>query len=129
MKKVAGTLKIDQAQYRELEAFAKFGSDLDAATLAVLNKGAKNVEILKQPQYSPVPVEMQIAIIFCGTRGLLKNVPIHRVKEFEKSYMEYLSLRHGDLLARLRKGEITDDMTKTMEKVALETAASFREEE
>ena len=83
MKKVAGTLKLAQAEYRELEAFAKFGSDLDAATQAVLDKGARNVEILKQNQYSPMPVEQQIAIIFCGTKGLLRNVPVRSVIDFE----------------------------------------------
>ncbi len=94
MKKIAGTLKVDQAQYRELEAFSKFGSDLDASTLAILNKGAKNVEILKQGQYSPVPVEKQIAIIYCGTMGLLKDVPVNKVKEFENEFIEYLELKH-----------------------------------
>ncbi|MGC9470362.1 MAG: F0F1 ATP synthase subunit alpha [Bacteroidales bacterium] len=118
MKKVAGTLKIDQAQYRELEAFAKFGSDLDAATLAVLDKGAKNVELLKQPQYSPLPVEQQIAVIFCGTRGLLKSVPVERVREFEKAYLELLTTRHKELLQRLRKGEINDEIMETLENVA-----------
>src|SRR5512133_1963070 len=90
MKKVAGTLKLDQAQYRELEAFAKFGSDLDAATLAVLDKGSKNVEILKQGQYMPVPVEEQVAIIYCGTKGLLKDVPVNKVRLFEKHYLDLL---------------------------------------
>ena len=88
MKKIAGTLKVDQAQYRELEAFSKFGSDLDASTLAILNKGAKNVEILKQGQYAPIPIEKQIAIIYCGTMGLLKDVPINKVKSFEREFIE-----------------------------------------
>ena len=86
MKKIAGTLKLDQAQFRELEAFAKFGSDLDAATKAVLDKGRKNVEILKQAQYSPMPVEKQIAIIYCGTQGLLRDIPVSKVKEFESEF-------------------------------------------
>ena len=88
MKKVAGTLKLDQAQFRELEAFSKFGSDLDAATLAVLEKGRRNVEILKQPQYAPYRVEQQIAILYCGTHNLMKDVPLNRVREFEKEFIE-----------------------------------------
>lgn len=129
MKKVAGSLKLDQAQYRELEAFTKFGSDLDASTLAVLDKGSKNVELLKQAQYLPVPVEKQIAIIFCGTRGLLKDVPVAKVKEFEKRFIEYMELKYQDLLLTLKKGELTPDMEKTMEKAALEIAAGFKAEE
>ncbi|NLV20188.1 MAG: F0F1 ATP synthase subunit alpha [Bacteroidetes bacterium] len=128
MKKIAGTLKVDQAQYRELEAFSKFGSDLDATTMAVLNKGAKNVEILKQGQYSPMPVEKQVAIIFCGTMGLLKNVPVDRVKEFEKEYLEYLELKHRDLLDSLRDGVLSNDITHTMEQVATELAEKYKPE-
>ena len=126
MKKIAGTLKVDQAQYRELEAFSKFGSDLDASTLAILNKGSKNVEILKQGQYAPVSVERQIAIIYCGTMGLLKDVPINRVKEFEKDYLEYLELKHRDILDNLRDGILNNDITKTLEKVALELVNKFK---
>ena len=126
MKKIAGTLKVDQAQYRELEAFSKFGSDLDASTLAILNKGSKNVEILKQGQYSPVPVEKQIAIIYCGTMGLLKDVPVHRVKEFEKDYIEYLELKHRDILDNLRDGILNNDITKILEKVASELVIKFK---
>ena len=126
MKKIAGTLKVDQAQYRELEAFSKFGSDLDAATLAILNKGSKNVEILKQGQYAPVPVEKQIAIIFCGTMGLLKDVPINRVKEFGKDYLELLELKHRDVLDNLRDGILNNDITKTLETVALELVNKFK---
>ena len=107
MKSVAGTIKFDQAQYRELEAFAKFGSDLDKATLATLDKGAKNVEILKQGQYSPMPVEKQIAIIYCGTHALLSRVPVNKVKEFETEYLDFLELKHKDVLAELRKGKMT----------------------
>jgi len=125
MKKIAGTLKVDQAQYRELEAFSKFGSDLDASTLAILNKGAKNVEILKQKQYAPVPVEKQIAIIYCGTMGLLKQVPVDKVNEFEKEYIEYLELRHQDVLDTLREGTINDNITNILEKVASEVAAKY----
>ncbi len=126
MKKIAGTLKVDQAQYRELEAFSKFGSDLDASTLAVLNKGSKNVEILKQHQYAPVPVEKQIAIIYCGTMGLLKDVPVNKVKEFEKEYIEFLEIKHRDVLDSLRDGILNNDITKTLEKVALEMAAKYK---
>jgi F-type H+-transporting ATPase subunit alpha len=128
MKKIAGTLKVDQAQYRELEAFSKFGSDLDASTLAILDKGAKNVEILKQGQYAPVPVEKQIAIIYCGTTGLLKQVPVDKVKEFEKEYIEYLELRHQDVLDTLSEGTINNDITKILEKVASEVAAKYAPE-
>jgi F-type H+-transporting ATPase subunit alpha len=126
MKKIAGTLKVDQAQYRELEAFSKFGSDLDASTLAILNKGAKNVEILKQGQYSPVPVEKQIAIIYCGTMGLLKDVPVNKVKEFERDYIEFLEMKHRDILDNLRDGILNDDITKVLEKVAAEIATKFK---
>ncbi len=112
MKKIAGTLKVDQAQYRELEAFSKFGSDLDASTLAILNKGARNVEILKQPQYAPVPVEKQIAIIYCGTQGLLKDVPLNKIREFETEYLEYLDLKHRDILDLLSEGTLNNDITK-----------------
>ncbi len=126
MKKIAGTLKIDQAQYRELEAFAKFGSDLDAATLAVLDKGAKNVEILKQGQYSPVPVENQIAIIFCGTRGLLKEVPVEKVRDFEKEYIEFLELKHADVLKVLKEGKITDEIMETLTNVAKDLSAKYK---
>jgi len=118
MKKVAGTLKLDQAQYRELEAFSKFGSDLDEATMAILDKGAKNVEILKQGQYSPVSVEKQIAIIYCGTKGLLKEIPITKVKEFEKDFLELLEIEHQHILKQLKNGVINDEITETLETVA-----------
>jgi F-type H+-transporting ATPase subunit alpha len=126
MKKIAGTLKVDQAQYRELEAFSKFGSDLDASTLAILNKGAKNVEILKQRQYAPVPIEKQIAIIYCGTMGLLKDVPIDKVKSFESEYLEFLDLKHRDILDSLRDGILNNDITKVLEKVASELVMKYR---
>ena len=126
MKKIAGTLKVDQAQYRELEAFAKFGSDLDASTLAILNKGAKNVEILKQGQYSPVPVENQIAIIYCGTHGLLRDVPVSRVKDFENEFIEYLEHKHRDILDYLREGVLNKEITDTLDKVAAELTARYK---
>jgi F-type H+/Na+-transporting ATPase subunit alpha len=125
MKKIAGTLKVDQAQFRELEAFSKFGSDLDAATLAVLNKGGKNVEILKQGQYAPVPVEKQIAIIYCGTMGLLKDVPRDKVKSFESEFIEILELKHRDTLNSLRDGVLNNDITSVLEKVASEVSAKY----
>lgn len=125
MKKIAGTLKVDQAQYRELEAFSKFGSDLDASTLATLNKGAKNVEILKQPQYSPIPVEKQVAIIYCGTMGLLKDVPINQVKNFEREFIEILSLKHRNVLDQLRDGVINTEVTSVIEKVAADVAMKY----
>jgi F-type H+-transporting ATPase subunit alpha len=119
MKKVAGTLKLDQAQFRELEAFSKFGSDLDAVTKSVLDKGAKNVEILKQKQYSPVPVEKQIAIIYLGTKGLLSGVPVKEIEKFEKMYLDVLEMKHkDDVLAVLKTGVINDDITKILEKEA-----------
>jgi F-type H+-transporting ATPase subunit alpha len=126
MKKIAGTLKVDQAQYRELEAFSKFGSDLDATTLAVLNKGARNVEILKQVQYAPVPVEKQIAIIYCGTTGLLKDVPVNKVKDFENEFIELLELKHSDILDLLRSGTLNDKITGVLEQVAADIAAKYK---
>jgi F-type H+-transporting ATPase subunit alpha len=126
MKKIAGTLKVDQAQYRELEAFSKFGSDLDASTLAILNKGARNVEILKQPQYAPVPVEKQIAIIYCGTQGLLKDVPLNKIREFETEYLEYLDLKHRDILDLLSEGTLNNDITNVLEKTALDFVKKYK---
>jgi F-type H+/Na+-transporting ATPase subunit alpha len=126
MKKIAGTLKVDQAQYRELEAFSKFGSDLDASTLAILNKGAKNVEILKQRQYAPMPVEKQIAIIYCGTTGLLKDVPVAKVKEFEVEFLEYLDLKHRDVLDQLSEGILNNNITDILEKTALELVKKYK---
>ncbi|MEA3444729.1 MAG: F0F1 ATP synthase subunit alpha [Bacteroidota bacterium] len=125
MKKVAGTLKLDQAQYRELEAFSKFGSDLDAATKAVLGKGARNVEILKQLQYSPVPVEKQIAIIFCGTKGLLSKVPVNKIKDFEVKFIEFLEAKHPAVLEALKQGKYTDTETSVLEKVAKDLASDY----
>jgi F-type H+-transporting ATPase subunit alpha len=126
MKKIAGTLKVDQAQYRELEAFSKFGSDLDATTLAILNKGGKNVELLKQGQYAPIPIEKQIAIIYCGTMGLLKDVPVNKVKSFEVEFIELLELKHRDTLDSLRDGILNDDITKVLEKVAADLVIKYR---
>jgi F-type H+-transporting ATPase subunit alpha len=126
MKKVAGTLKLDQAQYRELEAFSKFGSDLDASTLAVLDKGAKNVEILKQGLHAPMTVEKQISIIYCGTKGLLKGIPASRVKEFEGEYLQYLELKHPEILQKLKEGVLNDEITSVLEKSSLEILDKYK---
>ena len=125
MKKVAGTLKLDQAQFRELEAFAKFGSDLDAATMAVLDKGKRNVEILKQPQYSPMTVEKQIAIIYCGTKGLLMQVPVEKIQQFEDDFLGQLELKHKDVLDTLKSGKLTDDVLSTLESLAKDIAGKY----
>ena len=125
MKKVAGTLKLDQAQFRELEAFAKFGSDLDAATMNVIGKGQRNVEILKQAQNDPFKVEDQIAIIFAGSKNLLRQVPVNKVKEFEQSYLELLNAKHRDVLDTLKSGKLTDEVTDTLTKVATDLAAQY----
>jgi F-type H+-transporting ATPase subunit alpha len=125
MKKVAGTLKLDQAQYRELEAFSKFGSDLDAATKSVLDKGARNVEILKQREGDPYPVEKQIAIIYVGTKGLMQRVPISKVKEFEKEYLTILEAQHANVLADLKAGKYTDEITDVLGNVAKEVADRY----
>jgi len=125
MKKVAGTLKLDQAQYRELEAFAKFGSDLDAATMNVINKGRRNVEILKQAQNDPFKVEDQIAIIFAGSRNLLRTVPEDRVKEFERDYLEELNTNYRDTLDTLKAGKLTDEVIDTLTEVAKKVSKRF----
>ncbi len=116
---------MDQAQYRELEAFAKFGSDLDAATKSVLDKGARNVEILKQREGDPYPVEKQIAIIFVGTKGLMQNVPVDKVKAFEKEYLDFLEAKHADVLVRLKAGKYEDADTDLLGKVAKEIASKY----
>jgi F-type H+/Na+-transporting ATPase subunit alpha len=120
MKRVAGTLKLDQAQFRELEAFSKFGSDLDAATLAVLDKGTKNVEILKQPLHSPMPVEKQIAIIFCGTRGLLSDIPVEKINTFQDEFLNLLDLKHKGILSALKEGKLNDETEKQLTDIASE---------
>jgi len=125
MKKVAGTLKLDQAQYRELEAFSKFGSDLDAATKNVLDKGSRNVEMLKQAQFSPVPVEKQVAIIYLGTKNLMRNVPVNKVREFEAEFTTQLELRHPEVLASLKAGKLDDLITGVLETVAKELSANY----
>ena len=125
MKKIAGTLKLDQAQFRELESFAKFGSDVDASTKNVLDKGARNVEILKQPQYSPMKVEEQIAIIFCGVKALLQKVPTNRIKMFEADYIQTLHESHQDILDILKSGKIDDDIMQRLTAVCKEVAKKY----
>ena len=125
MKKVAGTLKLDQAQFRELEAFAKFGSDLDAATLNVIEKGRRNVEILKQAQNDPFTVEEQVAIIYAGSKNLLRNVPVEKVKEFETAFLSTLKKKHKKVLSELKSGKLTDSVLDTLNSVAQETSKAF----
>jgi len=125
MKKVAGTLKLDQAQYRELEAFAKFGSDLDDATMNVIEKGKRNVEILKQAQNSPMKVEEQIAIIYAGTKGLLKKVPVEKIKEFEVRMIDFMRANHQNILDTLKSGKLTDEVTSTLEKVVADLSSTY----
>src|SRR5690554_6541853 len=126
MKKVAGTLKLDQAQYRELEAFSKFGSDLDAATRSVLEKGARNVEILKQAQNAPMKVEDQVAIIYLGTNGLLSDVPVDQVRKFEAEFLEFMNAKHQDTMNALKAGKYTDAEIAVLEKVAADMTANYK---
>ena len=126
MKKVSGTLKLDQAQYRELEAFSKFGSDLDAATMSVLGKGERNVEILKQAQYSPFPVEEQVAIIYLGTNGLLKDIPVNKVREFEEEFLATLRKDHSDVLETFRSGKLTDEALNTVKTVSASLSSRYK---
>jgi F-type H+-transporting ATPase subunit alpha len=126
MKKVAGTLKLDQAQFRELEAFAKFGSDLDASTLNVIEKGKRNVEILKQAQNDPYTVEDQIAIIYAGSKNLLRDVPVEKVKEFERDYLDFLKAKHADVLATLKAGKLTDEVIDTLSAVAKDLSGKYK---
>jgi F-type H+-transporting ATPase subunit alpha len=125
MKKVAGTLKLDQAQFRELEAFAKFGSDLDASTKLTIERGRRNLEILKQPQYSPVSVEQQVAIIYVSTNGLIDNVPVGKVKEFEKEFLGLLQAQHRNILNDLRAGKLDDTITGVLKKTAQDLAKKY----
>ena len=125
MKKVAGTLKLDQAQFRELQAFAKFGSDLDPVTLSVIEKGKRNVEILKQAQNDPFTVEDQVAIIYLGSKNLLKSVPVDKVKEFEKKFLDLMNLKHRKTLDIIKEGKLTDDVLSTLESVAADLTSSY----
>jgi F-type H+-transporting ATPase subunit alpha len=125
MKKVAGTLKLDLAQFRELEAFSKFGSDLDATTKRQLERGKRNVEILKQGQYQPVKVELQVAIIYCSTKGFIDNVPVEKVREFELQFSEVMMAAHAGVLADIRAGKLTDEVTSVLEKVAKDLSNTY----
>lgn len=126
MKKVSGTLKLDQAQYRELEAFSKFGSDLDAATKFVLEKGKRNVEILKQAQYSPMKVEHQVAIIACGTNGWLRDVPVNKVKNFEEEFIFHLESKEKELLNSLGEGKLDDQIMNKLENIAKDIIRKYK---
>jgi len=125
MKKVSGTLKLDQAQFRELEAFAKFGSDLDDATLNVIEKGKRNVEILKQAQNDPFTVQDQVAIIFAGSKNLLRKVPVEKIKEFEKKYIEFLNLKHKKTMETIKSGKLTEDVISVLTKTAEELSSTY----
>jgi F-type H+-transporting ATPase subunit alpha len=125
MKTVAGTLKLDQAQYRELEAFSKFGSDLDASTKSVLDKGARNVEVLKQGQYAPVTVEKQVAIIYLGTKNLMRNVPVNKIREFESEFTSQLEARHPEVLSALKAGKLDDQIRGVLETMAKEMTGKY----
>ena len=125
MKKVSGTLKLDQAQFRELEAFAKFGSDLDDATLNVIEKGKRNVEILKQAQNDPFSVEDQVAIIFAGSKNLLRKVPVNKVKEFERKYIDFLNAKHKKTMETIKSGKLTDNVIDVLTKAADELSSTY----
>jgi len=125
MKKIAGTLKLDQAQFREMEAFAKFGSDLDKSTQLTIDRGRRNQEILKQPQYAPVPVEQQVAIIYASTKGFTDKVPVDKMRDFEKEYLLEMTTAHKDVLANLAKGALEDEDMETMKNVAQNIAKNF----
>ncbi len=127
MKKVAGTLKLDQALYREMEAFSKFGGDLDASTKLVLDKGARNVEILKQPQYAPVSVEKQVAIIYLGTQGLLREVPVNKVKAFEEHFLMEMENKLPDVLAEFKKGNLSDEAIRKTVQLANELIPQYKQ--
>jgi F-type H+-transporting ATPase subunit alpha len=125
MKKVAGTLKLDQAQFRELEAFSKFGSDLDASTKLTIERGRRNTEVLKQPQYAPVPVEEQVAMILASTKGYIDKVPVNKVKEFEKEFLGLLRAQNQAVLDNFRAGKFEDADVETVKKAALELAGKY----
>lgn len=126
MKKIAGTLKIDQAQYRELESFSKFGGDLDPVTEMVIDKGRKNAQLLIQPQYAPLPVEEEIAVIYCGTHGLLRDVPLHHVGEFEKLFLELLRVKHREVLDKLKRGILDQESEEILKTVVGDVTERFK---
>lgn len=126
MKKVAGTLKIDQAQYRELEAFSKFSSDMDPVTAMAIDRGRKNNQLLIQPQYSPMPVGEQIAILYCGTHGLMHDIPLTAVQAFQEAFLREMRASHADILQQLAAGKVGDEMTSVLDKVAADTVLQFK---
>ena len=126
MKKIAGTLKIDQAQYRELEAFSKFSSDMDPVTAMTIDRGRKNNELLIQTQYSPMPVAEQVAILYCGTHSLLKNVPLSKVRDFQENFLQVIRANHSeDVLVKIKNGKLDDEVCKTIEQVAADIAGQY----
>ena len=126
MKKISGTLKIDQAQFRELEAFAKFGADLDPVTKSIIEKGKRNVELLKQPQYSPLKVEEQAAVIYCGTKNLLSAVPVDKIKDFETAFLLLMNNKYKEDLISLSKGELNEKIEENIKTAAADTAEQFK---
>jgi F-type H+/Na+-transporting ATPase subunit alpha len=126
MKKVSGTLKLDQAQFRELEAFAKFGSDLDASTMNVIEKGRRNVEILKQAQFVPMSVGKQIAIIYLGTKGLLRSVPVNRIREFEEAFLTTMEQLHPEVLETFKSGDLPQEAIEKVEQIAKDLMVQFK---
>ena len=127
MKKVAGTLKIDQAQFRELEAFTKFGGDMDPVTAMTIDKGQKNTRLLIQPLHQPMSVEKQVAILYCGTKGLLRDIALDKVTDFQTRFLELLEMEHkDDVLQPLKQGVITDEITSILEKVASSVVAGLK---
>ena len=126
MKKVAGTLKIDQAQFRELESFTKFGGDIDAVTARVIDKGRKNERLLIQPQYTPMAVEDEVAVIYCGTRGLLENVPVEKVAEFEKNFLQLMHAKYPEAMDAIRAGKLDDAITEKLTSAAAEVAGAYK---
>ena len=128
MKKVAGTLKIDQAQYNELEAFSKFSSDMDKVTAQTLDKGRKNNRLLIQPQYAPMPVGEQVAVLYCGTHALMADIPLEKVSEFEEHFLDRMRASHGDVLGSLDAGRIDEAAEDVLVKVAAEICAQINAE-
>jgi F-type H+-transporting ATPase subunit alpha len=126
MKKVAGTLKLDQAQYREMEAFSKFGGDLDATTKNIIDKGARNVEILKQLQFNPYSVEKQVAMIYLGTNNLIREVPVKNVKAFEETFLQQMELKHADVLAEFKKGNLPEAGIAKLTKLVQDLIPQFK---
>ena len=126
MKKVAGTLKIDQAQFRELESFTKFGGDIDPVTARVIDKGRKNERLLIQPQYAPMKVEDEVAVIYCGTKGLLENVPLDKVAEFEKNFLQLVNTKYPEVMEAIRAGKLDDDVTSRLTEAASEISGSYK---